>query len=46
MHIGYLLENQKERDHQDDQEVGWWIITKQILENRMGWYGLAGYGSG
>jgi hypothetical protein len=28
MHIGYWWENQKERDHYEDQDVGGWIILK------------------
>jgi hypothetical protein len=35
IHIGYLWENQKERDHQEEQDVDRWIIL-----NWMGWYGL------
>jgi hypothetical protein len=26
MHIGYWWESQKEREHQEDQDVGGWII--------------------
>jgi hypothetical protein len=29
---GYGWESQKERDHQEDQDVGGWIILKWILE--------------
>jgi hypothetical protein len=32
MHIGYLWESQKVRDHWEDQEVGGWTILKWILE--------------
>jgi hypothetical protein len=32
MHIGYWWENQKERDHWEDQGVGGWTILKWILE--------------
>jgi hypothetical protein len=32
MHIGYLWEIQKERDHWEDQDVGGWTILKFILE--------------
>jgi hypothetical protein len=32
MHIGYWWENQKERDHWEDQEVGGWTILSLILE--------------
>jgi hypothetical protein len=27
-HIGYWWENQKERDHKEDQDVGGWTILK------------------
>jgi hypothetical protein len=39
MHIGFLWESQKERDHQEDLDVGERIILKLILQ-RMGRYGL------
>jgi hypothetical protein len=45
MHIGYWWENQKERDHWEDQDVGGRTILKWILD-RMGWSGLDAYGSG
>jgi hypothetical protein len=32
MHIGYLSESQKERDHWEDQDVGGWAILKWTLE--------------
>jgi hypothetical protein len=32
MHIEYLWESQAERDQQEDQDVGGWIILKWILE--------------
>jgi hypothetical protein len=32
MHIEYLWESQKERNHWEDQNVGWWAILKWILE--------------
>jgi hypothetical protein len=28
LHIGYLWESQKERDHWEDQDVGEWKILK------------------
>jgi hypothetical protein len=43
MHIGYLWESQKERDHQEGQNVGGWTILKWILEelDGMDWINLA-----
>jgi hypothetical protein len=37
-----LVEIQKERGHSEDQDVGWWIILKWILEREDGmmWIGL------
>jgi hypothetical protein len=32
MHIGYWWENQKERDYEEDKEVGGWTILKWIIE--------------
>jgi hypothetical protein len=32
MHIGYWWEDEKERDHWEDQGVGGWTILKWILE--------------
>jgi hypothetical protein len=32
VHVSYLWESQKKRYHQDDQEVGVWIILRSILE--------------
>jgi hypothetical protein len=42
MHIGYWWENQKERDHWKDQDVGGGTILKWILERYAGmvWIGL------
>jgi hypothetical protein len=42
MHIGYWWESQKERDHEEDEDVGGWIILKWILERWDGvvWTGL------
>jgi hypothetical protein len=31
IHVGFWWENQKKRDHWEDQEVGRWIILKWIL---------------
>jgi hypothetical protein len=31
MHIGYWWEIQKERDHWEDQDVGWWTVLEWIL---------------
>jgi hypothetical protein len=39
IHIAFLWERQKERDHYEYLEVGGKIILKWILD-RMGWYGL------
>jgi hypothetical protein len=41
LHIGYWWESQKERDHSEDQDVGWWTILKWILEDRDQWRALA-----
>jgi hypothetical protein len=32
IHIGFWWENQKEREHQEDLELGGWIIIKWILD--------------
>jgi hypothetical protein len=32
MHIGYLWERQKEREHWEDQDIGGWAVLKWILE--------------
>jgi hypothetical protein len=32
MHMGYWCESQKERNHYGQQDLGWWIILKWILE--------------
>jgi hypothetical protein len=32
MRIGYLCESQEEKDHYEEQDVGGWIILKEILE--------------
>jgi hypothetical protein len=38
----YWWERQKERDHEEDQDVGGWTILKLILERKYGvvWTGL------
>jgi hypothetical protein len=43
MHIGYLRESQKERNHWENQGVGGWTILKQILErwDGMDWIDVA-----
>jgi hypothetical protein len=38
MHVGFWWENQKERDHYEDQDVGGMIITKWVLQ--IGWGGM------
>jgi hypothetical protein len=42
MHIRYWWENQKERDHWEDVDVGGKMIVKWILEkyDRVEWTGL------
>jgi hypothetical protein len=42
IHIGYLWESQKVKDHWEDLDVGGWTILKWILErlNGMVWIGL------
>jgi hypothetical protein len=39
MRVEYCWESQKERDHQEDQDVGGCTILKRILE-RLGWGGM------
>jgi hypothetical protein len=36
MHVGFLWESQKERDHWEDEDVGECIILKWILERSIG----------
>jgi hypothetical protein len=33
IHIGYWWESQKEREHQEDEYIGEWIILKWILDS-------------
>jgi hypothetical protein len=35
--MGYWWEGHKERDYQENQDVGGWIILKWILRDRMRW---------
>jgi hypothetical protein len=37
--IQYWSENQKERDHWEDQDVGGCLLLRWILERKDGWYG-------
>jgi hypothetical protein len=48
MNMGYWWENQKERDHAEDKDVGGWIILKWILERMNGvvWFRLIWLGTG
>jgi hypothetical protein len=39
MHTGFLWEIQKERDHQEDLDIGWSIKLKCTLE-KLGWVGI------
>jgi hypothetical protein len=43
MHIGFRLENQKERDQWGDLDAGGGKISQK---NRMGWCGLVSFVSG
>jgi hypothetical protein len=43
-HIGYRWTSEKERNHQQDQDIGGWIMLKKIL-HIMGWYELDSFGS-
>jgi hypothetical protein len=40
--IGYRWESQRERDHQEDQDVGRWIILEWILESwdKVMWFNI------
>jgi hypothetical protein len=42
MYVGYLWENQKERDHWEDRDIGGWTILGWILEKQdeMAWIGF------
>jgi hypothetical protein len=40
MHIGYWWEIQKERGHQEDRDIGGWIILKRERERERGWCGM------
>jgi hypothetical protein len=47
MHTGFWLEIKKERDHQEDVEVGGMINIKiDLWRNMMVWYELDSSGSG
>jgi hypothetical protein len=35
-----LVGSQKESDHWEDQDLGWWIILKYILFREIGWGGM------
>jgi hypothetical protein len=42
MPVGYSWESQAERDHQEDQNVGGWILLKWIIEwDGLDWIDLA-----
>jgi hypothetical protein len=41
MHIGYCWENQKERDHWGDQDVGGKMYLREIGWDGMDWIDLA-----
>jgi hypothetical protein len=40
MHIGYWWESQKERDHQEDQDVGGWVDNIKMDLREIGWGGM------
>jgi hypothetical protein len=39
MHVGYLWENQNEKDHWEDKYICGWTILKWILRE-VGWDGM------
>jgi hypothetical protein len=48
MQLGYWWESQKERDHEENQDVGGWTILKRIIEKQDGvvWIELIWLGIG
>jgi hypothetical protein len=32
MHIGYWQGSQREREHYEDKDVGWWTVLKWVLD--------------
>jgi hypothetical protein len=40
MHVGYWWENQKERDHWEDQDVRSWVDNIKMDLREIGWDGM------